>query len=89
MAIASLEIRNAGGEVLVHDTSNGKIHVLNATAGSILERCDGATSIDQIAQDLATRTGADRATVSRDVASICERFQSLGLITANEPTPRA
>ena len=53
-ALTTLEIRKVGDEWLVHDPNNDKLHVLNPTAGKILELCDG------------TRTAADIVTILRD-----------------------
>jgi hypothetical protein len=76
----NLEIRKAGDEVLVHDPAHGKVHVLNATAGAILELCDGTRTPGEIAKSIADATGADVALVARDVDGILREFSSLHLL---------
>jgi PqqD family protein of HPr-rel-A system len=75
-----LEIRKVGDDVLVHDPAHGKVHVLNATAGAVLEMCDGARSAEEIARSLSDATGADRAVVTRDVETILSEFRTLRLL---------
>ena len=77
-----LEIRKVGDEVLVHDPALGKVHVLNATAGAVLEMCDGARSAEEIARSLSDATGADPAVVGRDVEAILREFGALRLLVS-------
>jgi hypothetical protein len=75
----SLEIQDAGEDVLVHDTSRKTIHVLNQTAGAVLRACDGKTPL----RSLAERLDAARADeVERDIVRVLEEFNQLGLIDA-------
>jgi PqqD family protein of HPr-rel-A system len=76
----NLEIRKVGDEVLVHDPALGKIHVLNATAGAILELCDGSRSSSEIVQSIAEATEADPEMVARDLAGILQEFSDLHLL---------
>ncbi|MGP6157300.1 MAG: PqqD family protein [Vulcanimicrobiaceae bacterium] len=78
----NLEVRKVGDEVLVHDPAHGKVHVLNATAGTILEQCDGSRTADEIARSIAEATGADIAIVSNDVAGILKEFTGLQLLVS-------
>lgn len=78
----NLEVRKVGEEVLVHDPAHGKVHVLNATAGAILELCDGTRTPSEIADSIADATGADVAIVSRDVAGILQEFSGLHLLVS-------
>ncbi len=78
--LAGLEVRAVGDEVLVHDPANGKVHVLNATAGKILDLCDGTRSPGEIAGAVAAETGADSQTVSRDVERVLGEFATLDLL---------
>jgi hypothetical protein len=79
---AGLEIRRAGDDVLVHDAAHDKVHVLNGTAGYVLERCDGTRSVSEIARSISETTHADATLVERDVAAIVRDFQGLGLLGA-------
>jgi Coenzyme PQQ synthesis protein D (PqqD) len=75
-----LEIRAVGEEVLVHHASAQKVHILNRTAGQILELCDGKRTPDEIVESICSATNADRATVSRDVDGMLAEFAKLGLV---------
>jgi hypothetical protein len=77
-----IETRDVAGDVLVHDPAHDKVHVLNATAGLVLELCDGAHSPTQIAQSLRELTGAEFAVVNRDVETILREFAALQLLEA-------
>ena len=75
-----LEVRTVGEEVLVHHPSTQKVHILNRTAGQILQMCNGETTQDQIVTVICTETGADKEAVARDVAAMVEEFEKLGLV---------
>lgn len=77
--VEHLELRKAGDEMLVHDLANEKIHVLNQTAGDVLEHCS-RTSSDDLVSFLRTRYEISDQDVDRDVREILERFVEDGLI---------
>ena len=77
----NLEMRTAGGELLVHEPNTGHIHVLNATAGLVLKRCDGSTTLAHIVDDIVAVTNAEIALVELDVARICADFRRKHLIS--------
>ncbi len=77
---ADLEIRTVGEEVLVHHPSTQKVHILNRTAGQILEMCNGETSEESIVSTICAETGADKEAVTRDVAAMVAEFLKLGLV---------
>jgi hypothetical protein len=78
--IGELIIRGVDGDVLVHDTVHEKVHVLNASAGYVLELCDGTRPVTQIARLLSDATGADPSVVTRDVDAILREFALLELL---------
>jgi HAE1 family hydrophobic/amphiphilic exporter-1 len=80
VAATGLETRAAGDEVLIHDASRDKVHVINSTAARVMELCDGNRSIAEIALKLSAETGADLEIVTGDVAAIVVQFRQLGLI---------
>jgi pyrroloquinoline quinone biosynthesis protein D len=43
---------------------------LNAISVDILQRCDGVAAFSSIIDELATKYGADRATIERDVRGL-------------------
>jgi hypothetical protein len=75
----TLEIQDAGDDVLVHDRARGKIHVLNQAAGAVLRACDGETSMRTIAERFDSLRADE---VERDIVSVIEQFKELGLIAA-------
>ncbi len=79
---ADLEIRKAESDVLVHDLTHKKVHVLNGVAGHVLTLCDGTRSRASIAQSICDATGADFLTVSRDVEAVLQEFANLRLLVA-------
>lgn len=78
--IVELEIRVVSSEVLVHDARHGMIHVLNTTAGRVLELCDGTRDAATIAAVLAAETGGEPVGVGVDVNAILEQFAMLGIV---------
>ena len=52
----SLVTKEMAGEVLVYDRERDEAHCLNATAARIWARCDGKTTIAEMAQSLADET---------------------------------
>jgi transposase len=49
--------KEADGELLVYDLTRDKAHCLNESAAAIWKRCDGRTSIKEIAASLAKEVG--------------------------------
>jgi len=78
--VPGLEISIAGDEMLVHDPSNGKVHVLNATAGKVLELCDGSRTAAEIAVGVANAFMVETERVRPDIDSILAEFTNLGLL---------
>ena len=74
----TLEFHTSGDDVLIHDMRNRKIHVLNASAVTVLRLCDGAHDERTIA---AKAFDADDEGIIADVRGILEQFQSLGLVS--------
>jgi hypothetical protein len=80
-AVPGLETRTAGGEQLVHHPETGHVHLLNATAGRVLTRCDGATTLGQIVDEIVASTDVEYERAARDVLSVCADFRKKGLIS--------
>ena len=74
-----LEFRNVGDETLVHDMAQEKIHVLNRTAGDLLENCDRKTTIE-LAEFIRSRYDAAGTDVEADVREILDLFVEKGLV---------
>jgi hypothetical protein len=56
-----MEIAEAAGGFVVHDTEGGRVHYLNHTAALIYELCDGGTPVDEIARLLGEAYGPQPA----------------------------
>lgn len=72
--------RTIEGETVVLDRSNEQIHQLNQTASYIWERCDGASTLQAIAQQLAETFAVDGETATRDVSGVVAQFHTLHLL---------
>jgi hypothetical protein len=75
-----IETHATGTDLLVHDTRRGKVHVLNATAGTVLSLCDGDHSVDAIVEALAEAGSVEKNIVGPDVARVLEAFRELALL---------
>ncbi len=62
---ASLIVKEVDDETLIYDMETDQAHCLNDTAARIWKRCDGQTSVSQIAEGLGTegRTSVDENVV--------------------------
>jgi hypothetical protein len=78
--VGDVEIRRVGADVLVHDQVHDQVHVLNATAGFVLERCDGTRSTSEIAMALSLASGVEFAHVNLDVEAVLSEFAAVKLV---------
>jgi pyrroloquinoline quinone biosynthesis protein D len=53
---------------------------LSDSAAEILQRCDGERTVERIASELASMTGAPLAVVRADVATFVEQMRTRGLV---------
>jgi PqqD family protein of HPr-rel-A system len=77
--VEGLEFQEAGDEVLVHDPTAGRIHVLNRSAATLLRLCDGSPA-ESLVDALMPDDTFDRARVQADVMNALEKFLELGLV---------
>lgn len=75
----ALEIEDTGTDVLVHDKTSQKIHILNRTAGAVLLACDGQTSVVDLAHELCPD---EPARAQADITTVIAQFSQLGLLSA-------
>jgi pyrroloquinoline quinone biosynthesis protein D len=54
--------------------------MLSASAGEVLELCDGTHSLDELVAQLARRHKVDLGVMDRDVRDCLERLRSMGLV---------
>jgi hypothetical protein len=76
-----VRVKDVAGETLVLDDENGHIHQLNSTASFIWHRCDGETTLAQIASLFAREYGVDDAVAEKDVADVIEKLRELKLLS--------
>ncbi len=69
-----------GAGALLYETTNRRLHTLNASAALVWRRLDGLTTMWDIARSLSDTFAADRALVEGDVAAAVTRFDELGLL---------
>ena len=67
---SDLLTREVDLEVVVYDPKTGEVYLLNPTAASIAEMCDGKTSLSQISQTIVDLLQVDRTQVEKDVTQI-------------------
>ena len=72
------------GEDTVLVAPSGSTFVLNPTARAIWELCDGATTIEELAEAIAQVFDIDAATASEDVSVTIERLKAAELVTAGD-----
>jgi coenzyme PQQ biosynthesis protein PqqD len=59
--------------------------LLNASAAAILELCDARRTVAEIVEALVAGTGAEPATVQRDVNALLESLSERGLVRWQTP----
>lgn len=81
-----MTVRLFGKETVVHDTTKGKIHVLNATASVIWQHCDGDTRLDSLAEHIRGRFATDDTTdVLAEIRRTIGELEQLGLLEDHTP----
>jgi Coenzyme PQQ synthesis protein D (PqqD) len=72
--------RLVDGEMLVLDRRAGLIHQLNHTASFVWERCDGQSTLSDIAHQLVHAFDVDPNVAARDVSAMVMQLQELHLL---------
>lgn len=77
-----VELRDSGYQsVLV--TPSGSTYALNPTARAIWELCDGATTVDELAEAISAVFVVDHDAAIRDVAATIEQLQAADLVSTS------
>ena len=82
-----VNVRMVDGEVVVLDRQSDLIHQLNHTASYIWDRCDGQSTVAEIANQLAAAFHVDVHTAVQDVATTIRQLHSLGLLESLRNLP--
>lgn len=77
---ADVTARNVGGETLILDRKHEEVHQLNTTASYVWQRCDGKSSVAEIALSMAHDFGAEPGVAEQDVAGLIDQFAALRLL---------
>jgi len=77
---SDISARVVADETVVLDLGAAQIHQLNATASFIWNRCDGRSTVGEIAEKLADSFDVDCATACQAVQAALRRFDELGLL---------
>jgi hypothetical protein len=67
---------------VILDMERDEILTLNATGGQMWDKLRQGKLIDEIARELAAETGADAATVDRDVRAFLDELKARHLLIA-------
>ncbi len=85
---SDVRVHVVDGETVVFDRHCGLIHHLNLTARFIWERCDGTSSIAEIAQHLTEAFGVDPQTAAADVAALIAQLHTLEILEPQDSSER-
>jgi hypothetical protein len=72
-------------KTFVYDERLHTMMVLNRPAAAIWSGCDGARTVDQLAEDLSIAFGEDLTQVRSDVMATVAKLADLGLVERREP----
>ena len=67
---------------VILDIERNSMLTINSTGGYVWERLQQGVQIEEIIRNLASETGADPATVDRDVHEFLDELKSRHLLTA-------
>jgi hypothetical protein len=73
-------VRHVDHELLLLDTASNQIHQLNRTAAFVWQKCDEASSSEEMARLLATQYEVNYDVALRDVEQTLEKLRQLHLI---------
>ena len=84
-----VNVRMVDGEVVVLDRQSDLIHQLNHTASYIWDRCDGQSTVAEIADQLAAAFHVDAHTAIQDVATTIRQLHGLGMLESLSNLPES
>ena len=75
--------RVVGDECVLLDRDAGLVHQFNVTASFVWDRCEGWSTVDDIAARMAERFDVDPGVARVDVAAVVRQLLDLKLLDAN------
>ena len=77
-------LRRSGGEILLYDAAEDRVHVINPPAAAIWDLCDGRTEPDEMVVAICQLTGMPEEVVDEDVARLLGGLDDAHLIVWND-----
>lgn len=74
-------------ESVLYDERNGRVHLLNWSASAVWWSIDGASSVDELATDLAGRFHADTQAMRSDLLTLLDVLGAEQLVEAVRARP--
>jgi hypothetical protein len=71
------------GECVLLDRDAGLVHHFNRTASFIWDRCDGRSTVEDIAAGMAQSFDVDPSVARNDVTIVVRQLRDLNLLDAN------
>lgn len=79
-ARADIATTDVDDELMMYNPADGATHALNLTAALVWESCDGAHTLDEIAQELAGDFKVPLPRARADVDTVIGKLYHLGLL---------
>ncbi len=83
-AVDGVETAVFEGEAVLYREATGTIHRLGAVAGAVWVSCDGATTVEQMVDDLCEAFGSDRDELAAHVQDALGHLADEGLLDGND-----
>jgi Coenzyme PQQ synthesis protein D (PqqD) len=80
LARSDITVQVIGDEVMLYDSDNEKIHVLNHSAYAIWQLCNGENSLADMCEHLAVRYTDSSLDLIDDIKTTIDEFIKKGLL---------
>src|SRR5205085_7402191 len=68
------------GDMVLYVPQTGRAYLLNSTAASCWNRCNGSITVEALGRELAQQYGIDERTSLDDLSSLLAQFSRAGLL---------
>jgi hypothetical protein len=76
-----IEERTAGSDLVLYDSTGGRLHVLNLTAAAVWRLCDGSKTVDDILEQVGVKFAFNDGDQPRsDIKGLLGNLREQGLI---------
>lgn len=83
-ARADLAVVELDDEAIIYDAQSGQLHRLNSTGRIVFSLCDGRSTTQELAADLAEAYGLPCEEMETHVATLVANLQSAGLVERSQ-----